>query len=274
MSTITNCPEQYKELIDKYRPILKFHPDEQYWLSSIDYYLENATIGMNGLTLSKKVTKENLCSWQNSIGLPLYLTPNKDALHGQKNDLNDVPIYVSVRETRSQIIIHYIFFYVYNGAFMVCGYPNGQHNADLENFAVYINKRSCELDKVFYSAHKSQDGVWLKNSFTGSSDNYVSNIPMENGHPVVYIANHSHACYPKAKTYWRIFGFANDHTSDMGFHWLPNKLVYIDDNTNWNKFEGYWGAPDHVPSPKYHDFWTHDPIKSTNCFKRLFCFCW
>ena len=93
---------------------------------------------------------------------------------------------------------------------------------------------------------------------------------MTTNHPHVYVARHSHANYPNPKTYYRIYFMANDKTSDKGILWKVNNIKLITNETNWNNYNGYMGAPDHCPTPKNNPWWEHENGISTNFFNRIF----
>ena len=148
----------------------------------------------------------------------------------------------------------------YNGPFKIFDKINeGQHQSDVEHITIYVSKEKNKISRAYYAAHTSKDGMWLDRS----------EMEFDGKHPLVYVANHSHASYNKSGTYYRIFFFANDHTSNKGIHWQP-KVIFIDNETNWNKYQGFLGEPDHCPTPMYRTWWKHEDGKSTNWFKRLF----
>jgi hypothetical protein len=81
----------------------------------------------------------------------------------------------------------------------------GYHPNDIEHISIYSTQTS--IDMVYFSAHSPGQGMWLK-----WKDCELS----EAGSLIVYVARNSHACYPHAGTYWRLFGLANDVCSNRG----------------------------------------------------------
>ena len=192
--------------------------------------------------------------------MPCYLDIQKSSWCGEKDNLDNVPIYASVFQNKNYYQIHYIFLYTYNAPYKVLNCIDaGEHQSDLEHITIFVSKQTMKIESAYYSAH--EDGMWLHNS----------DLEMTDNHPVVYIALGSHACYNKAKTYLRIFGFANDHTSNKGIHLKPN-VKYIDEKTNWNQYKGFLGKPDNCHTPMYRGWWGHEDGKNTNFWKRFFKF--
>lgn len=156
-----------------------------------------------------------------------------------------------------------IFLYAYNGAFDVLGNQVGNHQCDIERVSIEVFTETGKIKRMYYGAHEHDDGMWIEGN----------DIPMtKNKERIkIYIANHSHATYDKAQTWWRIYGFANDHTSNNGLIYEPDDIIFIDQNTNWNKFKGYMGSPNDCPTPLHHLWFQHENGTSTNWAKRLFC---
>ncbi len=101
----------------------------------------------------------------------------------------------------------------------------GYHENDVERIMVLYDIESDEPMFVFLSAH-SQEGRWFK----------FNELKIEDGRIVVYVALYSHRHFNKATTLWRMFGFANDRTSDDGKHINMESVVdpTIDERV-WNK---------------------------------------
>lgn len=81
----------------------------------------------------------------------------------------------------------------------------GYHKHDIE----YISFYCCDdgIDLIYFSAHSRGQGTWVSwNECEITPDNKL----------VVYVSLNSHALYPHPRTYWRVFGFANDYCSKYG----------------------------------------------------------
>ena len=144
------------------------------------------------------------------------MAPKYSSLLLGNPDMQKVPVYVKVNERdNGNTDIVYAFFYGYNGATNVL-YDTihiGAHYADLEHITVTLDIND-ELKSVYYSAHSGGELV------------PAHKVKTENGHPVVYIAEKSHASYPDKGTYVRIYGFGNDKTGDR-YKWTPEKFIHM-----------------------------------------------
>lgn len=251
-----------RELIFRFRPVVYLHSDENYFPTTIETILENSKLYQDGKELESEgqVNQTNILDLQDKYGLPLKLNIDSRIWGGTAlSGLAQIPFYVKVYQTSSYYVIQYIFNYPYNGPFRVCGKDIGEHQYDMEHITVYVNRLTEKINKIYFSAHGRRDGKMV----------LKKDIQFEDDRPVIYSAKYSHACYWKAKTWWRLFCCANDHTN-KGIKWDPNHIILLDSNTPWANFEGDIGAE---PSCVGHSWYGHEDGKSTNCFFRLVC-CW
>jgi hypothetical protein len=111
-------------------------------------------------------------------------------------------------------------------------YLAGEHQADIENVRIRINKEGTKITNMYFSAHGGDQCRWA----------HYDNIEWyEYGvRPIVYVAKGSHANYPNSGTWWRIFGFANDKT-EKGIKWCPDNLVNLEDRSDLVNFNGPLG---------------------------------
>lgn len=93
----------------------------------------------------------------------------------------------------------------------------GYHPIDIENLRILYNKTTKIPEFIFYSAH-AQEGIWLP----------YNKCKFNNDLLVVYISKYSHALRSAPGSFYRMFGFANDYTSDKGEHIIP---LLIQDQT-------------------------------------------
>lgn len=113
--------------------------------------------------------------------------------------------------------ISYFIYYLYNGAigFGYNFFPNkpalGYHENDIERVKVLIDIETNLPKFVFFSAHRNE-GKWVK--WEDCKKNKDENLK-------IYVARSSHANYPKAGTWCRIFFLANDNCSNAGKKIVP-----------------------------------------------------
>lgn len=248
----------YASLLKKHCPIFKFHEAETYYPCSIEFYLDSSRKDNKNKVVQNihTITPNNLCEVDNDT--ETFLDIDKSAW--KHNFHTNTPIYTTVAETKMFFILQYILLFPYNGPFDVMGMAMGEHQCDIEHVTVHVSKDLDEITEIYYSAHTHKDGMWVNRD----------DIEFVKTHPIVYVAKNSHAMYSEAKTYWRILGFANDHTSNDGIMWKPNNIQYIDDETNWNQFKGYLGAPKECTTPKHREWWKGENGVSTTWWKRFF----
>ncbi len=101
----------------------------------------------------------------------------------------------------------------------------GYHVNDLECVMVLHDIATDEPKYVFLSGH-AQEGHWFK----------YEECKVEGNRLVVYSALYSHRHWNKPATLWRMFGFANDNTSDAGRHIDMDMVIDPDINIRvWNQ---------------------------------------
>lgn len=248
--------------VEKYRPRFRLHPKEGYYPVEIDYALSACELWTSNksndkikdtLLLAKGgVNQTSLVQASSNIKNPMDLSINystwlklvdKTLIGGQRDVLDDIPIYAIVNEINyvdargiKSVYWDIVYYtqYLYNGAITISS-TEGVHSWDHETVIVRINptvKASPSGSSYIYlSQHDS--GVWMKSR----------DMQWDESHPIVYVAKNSHAHYPKAKYWPRLFGFAGDKTSDRGDYWKP-PVRYIDmstvrgGNVLWTHFNG------------------------------------
>jgi len=257
-----------ENLVKKFAPIVYLHPNEQYFPCAIGNFLPyTEMINSDGTIVAKRgeINTENLVKFSQETKDP-YLSVDKTFWPGQK-DVENVPFYVRTVEHEEYIDISYIFLYAYNsGYFLGPIYLGGEHEADIEHLTVRVVKTedpdTSRILKIYYSAHGSPEGVWIN----------ASDIEMENGHPVGYIAKGSHAMYPKQGTWYRIMGFANDKTV-KGMRWQGEPVIIND--VDWKNYQGCFGGPKpgNVSSLVRKTWWYKEEEHSCTFTERFFPCC-
>jgi hypothetical protein len=249
-------------LLQEHKPLIFLHPDDAYRPSSIEYYLENSSGHIDGELVSNigEITMDNILEYENNKDGIISLHIEEEHIYGMSTDINRVPLYGVVTHGTDKISIQYIMFYPYNGASQPTNL--GDHYADFEHITVELDKTTQDVLRVYLSAHRGRDGLWLRPDELEYSDN---------GRMMVYSSENSHAFYPTADVYHRVGGLANDVTSNNGPIW-DGEIIEIDDNTPWNRFGGYYGRGS-IKSPYNQDWWRTETGTSTNFWKRLFSCC-
>jgi hypothetical protein len=162
-------------------------------------------------------------------------------LNKNRSGVLNTPVYVLVFKQNNKLYVQYLFFYGFNAPYNIEAgtiekiekLPGGKkagynlrewfnaHEADLEHITLeFQNLESAPL-RIYFGSHGRTEGMWL--------DWNSSEFQKEGTRPVIFIAKGGHGTYPKAGTYVRIFGFANDETQ-KGIRWEPD-LVRIYQNT-------------------------------------------
>jgi len=240
----------FQHLVDSFRPLLLFHPHETYFPISIDRYLRHSTLtedvvvveidsrrgdGDDGRTKRRSspssfwnvgtLTTANICTAYTDAAATTLRLKRSHRARAAGSQSDDAPMYARVSETNSEFIISYTFLYAFNEPYRVLRFWEvGAHDCDIEHVTMRIDRDTRELTHVFFSAHGSADGLWLD----------ASSVSRVGSRPLVYVAVGSHATYPSAGTYVRIFGLANDVTSADGYILDTNRVIVIDEQTEWN----------------------------------------
>ncbi|CAI9764937.1 unnamed protein product [Fraxinus pennsylvanica] len=192
---------QVKALIQAYSPRIYFHPDENYFPSSVTWFFENGALlytkGQESNPIAINATGSNLpygggndgAYW---IDLPIDDTEKERV---KKGDLQDAYVYLHVKPMYGATFTDVAtwIFYPFNGPgkakvefFNVHLGKLGEHVGDWEHVTLRISNFNGELKGVYFSQHNK--GVWVD----------ASELEFENGNkPVVYSSLHGHASYPK-----------------------------------------------------------------------------
>jgi hypothetical protein len=173
--------------------------------------------------------------------------PKKFWQNYQYSDVSTIPLYHTAQakqllDPKTGVMQNYIernfnTFYGYNiGSWSGIG----NHQADIEDFVIHYDLDGKPL-RVYAGCHGTVDGEWRN-----FKDVHVD----PSGRPVLYVSCGDHGLYFKAKTYFRIYCCANDHTG-QGIKWDPPTSILLNPasaNDDWINFQGSWGDG-HVGSP-------------------------
>lgn len=238
-------------LINKYSPVLYFHTDEKHYPSSVDWLLKYSTLVdfMDG-TRKSSPSQKDLFDISKKYNFKMFndgsvmLSFGEETFKGQ-HPVSSVPCYTITREKSGKLYITYLFFYPYNGSYDIIGLAGlGSHPGDIEHITVELDTTG-KLLRVFYGAHGIKEGRWVP----------ASNVPLENGHVVCYVAYNGHGLYPKPGQSFRVAGFANDYLN-KGLRWqpepfrvfLPQDPKFNPNTMGWIAFNGRIGGPSNKKS--------------------------
>lgn len=142
--------------------------------------------------------------------------------------------YVMERENKQYQAIRVSFVYCCNPGYKILGQRVGDHINDTESLIFLFDATSKELAWVYLSAHSIKEGTWCR-------PHELKREPTKQA-ILVYVSPTSHAMYPRAGRYLRLFGFANDVTRDdirvqvNDFETiLPNSMAVRKPNLNPDK---------------------------------------
>lgn len=163
----------------------------------------------------------------NIVRLKLYFHNDEMGYPCDKNFLKDnmSSIYYTIKESdylyygKKFKLVVYQIYYKHNYAIGAFGkFPMnpklGYHEKDVEQVCILYEPLEMKPFRVFFSAH-AQEGKWY---------NINSECEYANNTLNVYVSKYSHSMYPTPKTRMRIFGFANDITSNKGKQMIPSLI--------------------------------------------------
>lgn len=261
-------------LARRHRPVLFLDSDEDYFPSSMEFYIENSGLILDGneiLVRYKALTPQTLVD--SSVGYNpdrLSIDVTHSATSGVDpfaHPLRKVPMYVRVREVNAgdlgckRIQITYFAFFPYNGATKIlnclCGV--GAHRSDLEHMTIEFDKNGVP-ERVYFSAHNG--GVWVP----------WREVRKSHDRPFGYLARWSHAFYPLPKCVPRIFCCIFDRPNGKGFRWDPDGVVAVtDESPVWNTYKGYLGFPDEGRMPRLKSYWDKETEESDTACGKICC---
>jgi hypothetical protein len=207
-----------EELVKKYCPIFYLHSKEPFFPSPWEEIIKMTTLYDNDkVSISNEKLKKNVnlvISEKHNLQVDknqdrnrfnLKLTHIKKEGHFDKPEIQAFITDIIQYKDQKFINIKYSLFYAYNGTL-------DPHLRDIESMIIrlridnrtgdkfenynYINPR---IEKIYLSAHSG--GKWFDEKHFDKEENRI----------IVYIANESHAYYPKPKIYRRFFRFGDDN---------------------------------------------------------------
>lgn len=227
-----------EESVFRNAPVLKFHKDERYFPCSVEYFLSHSVLKFDAeqqaqnptlmdtiitpnhlLNVNFKFDNRNYNSSERNNRF--YMALKSDVYRGGEiEELNKIPcyIYIHLDDEPGAYTVWYWFLYAYNDWVSPLFKFAGVHEGDWEHVKMrYYNNT---LSHIYLSAHGSSESHWHPTDV----------FEYENGHPVVYVARHSHAMYTTPgrqkrippswdESYWclkhaLVLGQLDDYTSD------------------------------------------------------------
>lgn len=265
LSLIGQTPQQ---LITTFAPLLKFSSKESAFPSSVDWYLNQCELYDNhNNRVANTITSKQLSLCHGKSYKNFYLKPKSRGVY-QGMPLQKIngsryviaPCYANFIEKDDGAIIQYTFFYPYNDriplistAAQALDFFAGEHEGDWEHINVHITKKNAtyHLHEVYYARHSATK----YGEYVGTKDLII----VDKTHPVVYVAQHTHASYATNIG----INLLGDQTNDDGPKWRCWEYV-IDVGTptnptpgqEWTYYSGKWGSSDHSPrGPAQVSWW-------------------
>jgi hypothetical protein len=274
-------------LARRFAPVVRLHPDEEYFPSSAEWYLRRVqmryairgrrdrhVLDKGQVTPTSLVTQvfEDQYSgrgYPSEFFLEIPYTAAELSMHPRalqvsdlrkrqqpmwrtrRGRLRDAPCYAHTVATRHGTEIQYWFFYPYNGD--IAPVVNFAHEGDWEHVTIRLAPGNEVASDVFYAAHEG--GRWYP----------ARQVVNDAGRPIVYSARYTHASYPTAGT-WRLrkVGFitVNDATA-AGSEWdcASNLVLLSQREPRWIRYTGRWGELGLTPfttgprGPALHEGW-------------------
>ncbi|MFC8682340.1 lamin tail domain-containing protein [Microbacterium ureisolvens] len=223
------------ELCRHHAPVLRFHSREQYFPSTVDWYLERVAVFRDGDQIADDVDVDTVAHHATGAQLDKSLTlriESEQTRQGQP--ASSAPAYTRALQRLDLGLgitdLQYWFFYPYSGD-ITPGVLHFAHEGDWEHVTVRV--RDETVIAVYTSAHEEGEHRWHPPERVG----------WDGTHPEVYVAKHSHAAYVTRGEQHRNH-FPSDHTDHLGERArTENHLVPLVPNPAWLRFNGLWGRP-------------------------------
>ena len=216
------------EILYKYKPVIYFHKEEEYFPCNADYFVKNSNLIKNNKIIDHNMSQTKLYKIYSDSNT--FIQPKNDTIiNGFKYNYEDAPLYYYIRNDyiKNKIFIYFFLFFAYNGSYNILNIENiGQHYNDIEHFTYQIDKNTGNLERIFYSAHGSNEGIWRNEK---EIEFIIEHKELEQNRkrPVLYCAKNGHGFYYRSGCIFRFFGFANDLTN-KGFKYSNYDYIKIE----------------------------------------------
>ena len=223
------------ELADTFKPVLHFTQGEKFYPTRVEYLISKSTLVQHstGTIVDPSPTPSNLGTHvgsdqmylNNTLGTVDAIAADYAAMEASSYGYH---VYVHVVNSGGYTVVQYWLFYAYN---------NGQlndHQGDIEVVEIFLE--GSEPKTALYSQH-----------FAGENAAWADVEKVDNTHPVVYVAQGSHANY--FRPYQGKIGLENDIVGSDGKTIMPNELTHHmlgetgshSPEQSWLDFAGRWG---------------------------------
>lgn len=264
-------------LMQRWAPVVYFHPNEKYFPSSVEFFLERVQLKDERITGTKKyyppITNQILRSYSDGtknlnkdfyFDIPdldekseLLIKQGDPIIKNGQNLICNSPAYCNFLRIDSNFCdLQYWMFYPYDDPEGMIDSALGAHEGDWEHVSVRLNwpeshpEERNQIDPMhqsaFYaiygSAH-SGEGQW------NTSPQWVS-CADDTNHPAMFAAQGTHANYSTLGDNGTIDReFSDDFVGDTGAYWTTSDNIVpiawsadLPDNLAWLGFNGRWGA--------------------------------
>jgi Vacuolar protein sorting-associated protein 62 len=245
---------QLEQLIEQVAPRVHTHPDDAFRLSSVEWFLERATLkGRDGT--NRPAMGAALPSSGDDGAYWLELPAGN-----RSGNMASACAYVNAKYRKYWIDLQFWFFYPYNGAGKLkltlvnssSSYdldPMGQHGGDWERVTFRVELATKRLLHIYLAQH--DEGVW------------VDGLMVQNGVPLIFSSRHGHASYQGpgdnltnkttvkdglTGTTWFEFALRNDTNNGPSFDSRSSYKLVATNYTlegvtapSWLAFTGRWG---------------------------------
>ncbi len=230
-------------LVSRFAPVLHFTSGEKFYPTSVDYLIQSSVVEerqANGssVLITASPSNSNLGSYNATTYLDNKLG-TLDAIAADYSSRASSLGYFAYAHTVNATgltVIQYWFFYAYNNG------PLNDHQGDLEVVELFLDSSGNPL-RALYSQHGAgENAAW-------------SDVEKQDTHPLVYVAQGSHANY--FRPYQGKIGIENDVVSNSGLTLNPTDLTLVPLgeqgshplDQSWLDYPGRWGyvgTPDQV----------------------------
>lgn len=245
-----------QDVLERYAPIVSFHPDEAYFPCSVEWLLHHSCLRhtRKSLRILRPTQADLLTHWQ--AHHPSGSTPYLDiSASGYAGKLEEAPLYVAVQEWDHCWEITYLMLYAFQGPQTAHWHWSrrsydclirdfGRHQGDLEWICVTLDKDRLEPLEIGLQAHgRVRPVAWAQ-------------CPREGNRPLLRVALNGHACAlqgePDRVVHRRLGGLLSicDLYRSGGPVWRPGlRRLGLDElgqpvsDQVWAKFQGRLGRP-------------------------------
>jgi hypothetical protein len=224
------------DLASQYSPVLHFTGAEKFYPTTVEYAIGNSVVKQRNpsgtpLLIDSSPTPTTLGQYsQDNLYLDNSLSTLENIAADYSSKASNLGYHAYVRVVRdgSSVVIQYWLFYAFNNG------PLNDHQGDWEVIQVFLDS-AANPSKVLLSQHGAgENAAW-------------SDVEKAQDHPVVYVAQGSHANY--FRSYQGKIGIENDVVGSDGktINSVDLDLIMLGEkgnhpaNQGWLDFTGRWG---------------------------------